>query len=159
MLQKLHFETVHSGVLTATRVGSLIEMELPLNPPDKSNYSGALFPIPFQSARQTDRTCEVDLLCIELRLTFLSGCLKGDPSIRSLASAAVGGEELMPKVVEVQLNPVTKKLVVRMEDGFGRAGIEGLRVMEKDEALAIDTGEPGCGITQPLHYSKAHIAF
>merc|ERR1719264_523468 len=74
--QKLHFETVHSGVLTATRVGSLIEMELPLNPPDKR-------------------------------------CLKRAPSIRSLASAAVGGEEMMAKVVEVELNPVTKKLVVR----------------------------------------------
>ena len=41
MLQKLHFETVHSGVLTATRVGSMIEMELPLNPPDTGNYHNA----------------------------------------------------------------------------------------------------------------------
>ena len=46
----------------------------------------------------------------------------------------------MPKVVEVELNPVTKKLVVRMEDGFGREGIESLGVMDKDEAVAIDTG-------------------
>ena len=41
LLQKLHFETVHSGVLTATRVGSMIEMELPLNPPDTGNYHNA----------------------------------------------------------------------------------------------------------------------
>ena len=47
---------------------------------------------------------------------------------------------MMAKVVEVELNPVTKKLVVRMEDGFGREGIESLRVMDKDEAVAIDTG-------------------
>ena len=46
----------------------------------------------------------------------------------------------MPKVVEVELNPVTKKLVVRMEDGFGREGIESLGVMDKDRAVAIDTG-------------------
>ena len=41
LLQKLHFETVHSGVLTATRVGSMIEMELPLNPPDTGNCHNA----------------------------------------------------------------------------------------------------------------------
>ena len=46
----------------------------------------------------------------------------------------------MPRVVEVELNPVTKKLVVRMEDGFGREGIESLGVMNGDEAVAIDTG-------------------
>ena len=46
LLQKLHFETVHSGVLTATRVGSLIEMELPLNPPDKSNYRAIRLMVP-----------------------------------------------------------------------------------------------------------------
>lgn len=107
--QKLHFETVHSGVLTATRVGSMIEMELPLNPPD-------------------------------------TGCLKGDPSIRHLASAAVGGEDLMPRVVEVELNPVTKKLVVRMEDGFGREGIESFGVMNGDQAVAIDTGNRVRGV-------------
>ena len=46
----------------------------------------------------------------------------------------------MPRVVEVELNPVTKKLVVRMEDGFGREGIESLGVMKGDQAVAIDTG-------------------
>ena len=46
----------------------------------------------------------------------------------------------MPRVVEVELNPVTKKLVVRMEDGFGREGIESLGVMYGDQAVAIDTG-------------------
>ena len=46
----------------------------------------------------------------------------------------------MPRVVEVELNPVTKKLVVRMEDGFGREGIESLGVMNTDQAVAIDTG-------------------
>lgn len=46
----------------------------------------------------------------------------------------------MPRVVEVELNPVTKKLVVRMEDGFGREGIESLGVMNGDQAVAIDTG-------------------
>ena len=65
LLQKLHFETVHSGVLTATRVGSLIEMELPLNPPDKSNYLGAalsfLILSPFsQLDRQTERRSDLN---------------------------------------------------------------------------------------------------
>ena len=46
----------------------------------------------------------------------------------------------MPRVVEVELNPVTKKLVVRMEDGFGREGIESLGVMNRDQVVAIDTG-------------------
>ena len=46
----------------------------------------------------------------------------------------------MQRVVEVELNPVTKKLVVRMEDGFGREGIESLGVMNTDQAVAIDTG-------------------
>ena len=90
LLQKLHFETVHSGVLTATRVGSMIEMELPLNPPDTGNYHnaprGPSFlhpPCTFQSVRRSDTTDRGkrekerlthrgngDLICIELSLTF-----------------------------------------------------------------------------------------
>ena len=56
----------------------------------------------------------------------------------------------MGKVVEVELNPVTKKLVVRLEDGFGREGIESLRAMDKEAALAIDTGLEQMAQREPL---------